>query len=122
MSQIQTRKSDRKRMLSLLQLQDSNDKSQKVVTELINKTAILETEDANTLYQVADELKQACQSYAQANKELVQYHIAHGNASEAKAMRKVRFNTINVDAKEPIDIINLQLKDLHLDAVSDIIV
>ena len=107
-------------MSSLLQFQDSNDESLKIVLELINNTSLLEIEDANTLYKVVEELKQACHTYAEANKELVQYHIAHGNASEAKAMRKERFKTINVDAKEPIDIINLQLKGLHLDEVSDI--
>ena len=104
----------------LRNLIQSNDSKRQVVQELVIQSVQLNQNDANILYAFCDDLKLACHNYKVENTALVAHYIDSKDADEARRYRKERFEVIHKDAKECLDVINLQLEKLEVDKVSDI--
>ena len=108
-------------MATLPILLASNETAKQVVDEIIAESTNLEgITDPQILYDLVTKLKDACDTYVQANKELVQYYLKAPSLAEARTVRKERFTLLHGDVKETIDVVNLQLGEMEQEKVTEI--
>ena len=94
--------------------------SETTLRNLIIESAEVSNLSPDQLAEFGFSLKDACTTFSAHSKHLFNYHLRHGNMSEANELRKTRYVLIHNDVQESIYLINSWLRNHDYDRILNV--